>query len=146
MASADSGRATVPAAELRAFAAASPDDEVTTLLAYALAMREAERRGAMQGESPSLEAVQRHRHEAEAMLAVWSHRYLHNRMEELRLEGVRQHLARLPRPLGFLRLTLACAFGTSAVGALGIWLTGHGDVLADAAARALATLRAMIGG
>lgn len=146
MAASSSGKTTLAERYLRAVTTAVPDDEVTALLAYGLAAREAERRGAALSETSAAETVTRHRREAEAMLAVWSHRYLHNRMEELRLEGVQQHLARLPRPLGFLRLALACAVGTSAVGVLALWVAGHDGTLAGTLARALEALSAVGGG
>ncbi len=108
------------APDLSAFGAEGPG-RLAGLLAYALAVES--------GAPATPEEIARLRARAEAELDAHAVKALHNRIQEIRAEAVIEHLAHLPRPLGFLG-----AFGASLlallVGAVfAAWLTGHGEVL-----------------
>lgn len=136
----EDGAARALAHALAAFHSGSAEDRERDLLAFALA--------AQGGDTLSPETIEKRRREADAALAAWAHRYLHNRIEELRTEAVRDYLGRLPRPPGFLRLVAAAFAGVVLAATLLAWATGHAELLAEAAERlrslaaALATLLA----
>lgn len=122
---------------LAAFRSGAADDRERDLLAFALA--------AQAGDALSAETIEKRRREADAALAAWAHRYLHNRIEELRLEAVREHLAGLRPSPGFARLILA-AFAGVLLAALALaWLTGNDGLILAAGAR-LGSLAATLSG
>ncbi|MDW8443673.1 MAG: hypothetical protein RML45_04690 [Acetobacteraceae bacterium] len=137
------GEAQVPplARAVALFRTGAAEDRERDLLAFALAVQA--------GDTLSPETVEARRREADAALAAWAHRYLHNRVEEIRLQAVREHLGRLRPAPGFLRLTCA-AFAGIVLGALALaWASGHDALIRAAADRVAglpATLAALIGG
>lgn len=136
----EDGAARVLAQALAAFRSGIAEDRERDLLAFALAVQG--------GDTLSPETIERRRREADAALAAWAHRYLHNRIEELRTEAVRDYLGRLPRPPSFPRLVAAAFAGVVLAATLLAWVTGQAELFAEAAARlrslvaALATLLA----
>lgn len=123
----EDGAARALAHALGAFRSGSAEDRERDLLAFALA--------AQGGDTLSPETVEKRRREADAALAAWAHRYLHNRIEQIRLEAVREHLGRLPRPPSPVRLTLAAFLGVVLAAPVLAWLTGNDGLIATAAAR-----------
>jgi hypothetical protein len=119
-----SPRATDGAAvlSLAAFRSGGDEDRLTDLLAFALAV-EADA-------PPSPEEVHRHRQQAVAELHGHAFRVLHNRIEEIRREAVTEHLAHLPRPLGFAGTLGACLAALLVAAVAAGWLSRHPDVLA----------------
>lgn len=123
----EDGPARALAQALAAFRSGAAEDRERDLLAFALA--------AQGGDTLSPDTVEKRRREADAALAAWAHRYLHNRIEELRTEAVRDYLGRLPRPPGMIRLTSAAFVGVVLAALALAWLTGNDGLIAAAAAR-----------
>lgn len=132
-----------PVLPVRAFLSGRADDLVPDLLAFALYVRDREARGpvaaAAQGEE---DPVLRFRREASADLTNYTYRFFHNRIEEIRLAAVREHLGSLPHPPGFLRLVAASALAVLVVGAGALWAMGQGGILSDMVARVAAAIGA----
>jgi hypothetical protein len=135
-----------PPLPVRAFLSGKADDLVIDLLAYALYAREREARGPMASSVPGEDdPVLRFRREATADLTNFTFRFFHNKVEEIRLTAVREHLGALPRPPGFLRLATASAVGVSAVGAAALWAMGQGGLLSAMVARVSAVVQGLGG-
>jgi hypothetical protein len=112
---------------LAAFRSGAAEARERDLLAFALAVEG--------GDRATAEAIARRRHEADALLAAWALRFLHNRIEEIRLGAVRERLGALPRPPGFARLVLAAFLGVVLGGAALGWLAGQEALIEGAVAR-----------
>jgi hypothetical protein len=97
------------------------EHRLASLLAFALA---AERR-----EIPNPDSVARLRREAEGALCDHAFRYLHNNIERIRRDAIMEHLGRLPRPPGMLRLITANLIALVLVGAAAAWLVLHPETL-----------------
>ncbi len=97
------------------------EDRLVDMLAFALAV------AGRQEITPDTIPVLRQR--AEAELASHSLRYLHNRVEEIRQDAIRERLGQLRRPPGLAKLILAnlLAFGLAAA-ALS-WLAAQPETL-----------------
>lgn len=131
---------------VRAFLSGRADDLVVDLLAYALYMRDREGRGTAHGEGTGGEdPVQRFRREAVADLTNFTFRFFHNKVEEIRIGAVREHLGGLPRPPGFLRIFAASALAVGIVGAAALWAMGQGGLLSEMAARVMAVVNSLRG-
>lgn len=135
-----------PALPVRAFLSGKADDLVLDLLAYALYARDREARGPVAAEgADGDDPVQRFRRDATADLTNFTFRFFHNKVEEIRLTAVREHLGGLPRPPGFLRLVAAAAVAVAGVGAAALWAMGQGGILSDMAARVATAVRGLGG-
>lgn len=102
-----------------------PDDAAAVLIdriAFALAV---ERRTA-----PSTEALAQLRNEATVAATSFAFRHLHNNMAEIRQQAVTEHLAGLPKPLGFGAMLFASLLGSAVVATAALWLAAHPERLA----------------
>lgn len=97
-------------------------DRLTGLVAFALA---AERQA-----DASADTVARLRQEAEVALTDHAFRTLHNNVERLQRDAVREQLGHLPRPPGFLRLVAANLVALVLVAAAAGWIALHPQTLA----------------
>jgi hypothetical protein len=135
-----------PPLPVRAFLSGKADDLVIDLLAYALYARDREARGPVAAAGTGEDdPVQRFRREATADLTNFTFRFFHNKVEEIRLTAVREHLGALPRPPGFLRLATASAVGVAIVGVAALWAMGQGGLLSDMAGRVAAAVQGLGG-
>lgn len=89
-----------------------PESRLRDLLAFGLA--------AEAGRPPGAGGVKALQDKAEAELAAHAIRLVHNQIETIRLQAVRDHISRMPRGLSFPRLVMAnlVAFAILAVLAL----------------------------
>jgi hypothetical protein len=131
---------------VRAFLSGRADDLVVDLMAYALYARDRETRGPMMADGMAEDdPVQRFRREATSDLTNFTFRFFHNKVEEIRITAVREHLGALPKPPGFLRLVGASAVAVIGVGGTALWAMGHGGLISGMAARVVAAVQG-IGG
>lgn len=106
--------------KLDEFLTGRPEERLTDLLAYALAVEA----GSGQG------GAERFRLRAAAELADHAARTMHNRIEEIRREAVSEHLGSLRRPLGLFGAVLANLLALAVAGAAAAWLSGQPALLA----------------
>jgi hypothetical protein len=100
---------------LQGFVSADESNRLRDLLAFAMAV---------EGGQPLAPAgVEAMRREADAALSAHAFRILHNRVEEIRQDAVREQMARLRPPPGFVKLILAnlVALLLLAGGAVAAW-------------------------
>lgn len=97
-----------------------PDRRLADLLAYALAVEAGP-------DSPGPEIL---RGRAEAELANHAARTMHNRIEEIRHEAVRDHVGSIRQPPGLLRLVFANLVALGLAGLGWLWLSQRPDLLA----------------
>lgn len=109
----------------------SEGDRLTGLLGYALWRQNP---AGFNGLSPAETVVQAHRR-AEAELAASAVRFLHNRVEEIKAEAIRERLGELRAPPSFFRLVLASsvAFAIGLLGVIYVTASGLLPTLLDAA-------------
>ncbi|MDN3565240.1 hypothetical protein QWZ14_12790 [Paeniroseomonas aquatica] len=119
---ADAAEAAPRPIDLAAFQGSPEADRLTGLVAFALA---AERQADAEPET-----VARLRQEADVALTEHAFRTLHNNVERLQQEAVREQLGHLPRPPGFLRLLAANLLALVLVAAAAGWLALHPQTLA----------------
>lgn len=103
----------------------SPEERLVDLVAFALA---AEKR-----QSPTQDTIERLRQEASAALSDHAFRYLHNSMEDIRQEAVRDRLGMLRQPPRFGTLLLANLLALVIAGLAASWLILHPATLAGLA-------------
>ncbi|MBX9594014.1 MAG: hypothetical protein K2X46_06600 [Roseomonas sp.] len=120
----DDARSTPPLPMLASFLSPGDDHRLRDLLAFAMAV-EAGRPLAPNG-------VDSLRREADAALEGYAFRSLHNRVEEIRMAAVVEHVGRLRSPPGFVTLVMAnlVALALLAGGALLAWRHDGPAVLA----------------
>ena len=107
-----------PGGVLAPWMAGRPKDErLVNLLAFAMATETG-------GLVLTPDLVVKLREEAHAELATYTIRNLHNRVEEIRQQAIMDHVGRLKRPPGFIKLVLANMVALVLVGGLaaGAWL------------------------
>ncbi len=124
----EEGRARALAWASAAFRSSAAEDRGRGVLAFALALQA--------GDPLPPETIERRQREADAALAAWARRSLHNRIEELRLdEARREEFGAFPRPPGLVRLSFAAVLGL-VLGSLAVArVTGKDGLIAAAAAR-----------
>lgn len=105
---------------LSAFAPEGPG-RLAGLLAFALAVEA--------GAPATPEEIARLRARAAAELDAHAVTTMHNRIQEIRQEAVVEHLAHLPRPLGFFGAFCASLLALLLGAAAAAWLSGHGEML-----------------
>jgi hypothetical protein len=97
-----------------AFRSGQPDEALQDSLGYGLYARAAEdgrEPARAQGEPATRDMIARYRAQATADLHAFAFRYLHNHAEQIRQDAIREHLGRMRRPPGFLKLVIASAAG-----------------------------------
>lgn len=134
-----------------AFRSGHPDEALPDSLGYGLYARAAEdgrEPARVPGEPATLDMIARYRAQATAELHAYAFRYLHNHAEQIRQDAIREHLGRMRRPPGFLKLVTATVAGVLLAGAVMQaalpWIEAQGGVVA--AAEALASRLRAAGG
>lgn len=97
-----------------AFRSGQPEEALQDSLGYGLYARAAEdgrEPARVQGEPATRDMIARYRAQATADLHAFAFRYLHNHAEQIRQDAIREHLGRMRRPPGLLKLVLASAVG-----------------------------------
>jgi hypothetical protein len=108
-----------------AFRGGDPADVLRDALGYGLYARAAEdgrEKLRAAGDPATADMIERYRAQATADLHAFAFRYLHNHAEQIRQDAVREHLAALRRPPGFLKIAVAAGCGSLAAGAFALWL------------------------
>jgi len=132
-----------------AFRSGQPEEALQDALGYGFYARAAEdgrEPARVPGEPATLDMIARYRAQATADLHAYAFRYLHNHAEQIRQDAIREHLARLRRPPGFLKLVVATFVGVLlaalAIQAAGPWIEAQGGLAAavDALAARLRSL------
>ena len=108
-----------------AFRSGVAEEALCDALGYGLYARAAEdgrEPMRMPNEAASADLVERYRAQANADLHAFAYRYLHNHAEQIRMDAVREHAAKLRSPPGCMKLVVTTAFGVALAGLLWQWL------------------------
>jgi hypothetical protein len=109
--------------EIRLWLAGRPAEErVVNLVAFAMATE--------RGLVVTPETMQAQRDQAYSVLATYSIRNLHNRVLEIRQEAVLEHLGRVARSAGFIKIVMANMLALILAGSIAGALYLHPETLA----------------